>query len=338
MQGVRFGNYDVFLYATMLHTTSPLLKEIYCESHRYEPWALYGSPRRVGRYRFPNVLYVEANIREGMLADVWGQLFGKADFTDSLARRYEKSSLNHQRALVAAMRGDWTRKNIADLIAETCRILSCGIFKERFEYTEALGFLALFMPVRNLRDRVLALYQPLCIPHFLKFELKLLYFCERYAEKRDPSWITRCIAQCAYLSRFLIEETPYDDPSVMKREMEKVMDQWGSSPQIRDRRLWLLRHHRDAVREALLAERDILQHVDEFGSYSMRSKITVKNCLKFIQFIATFEELKHIYAVQTARVLNQIMKNKNLEVSETRIQDLLEALASPSVARWQDRS
>jgi hypothetical protein len=327
MQGVKLDGRWVFLYSTMLHTASPLLKEIYCESHRLEPWAVRGSERRMGRYAFPNVLYVEARERDALLETIPRALAEEPDWVPALMQRFKAASRIHQRCLAGARRGDWRRATIESLIDATCKVLSCGIFKEVFEYGNALDFLGRFMPTTRLRDRVLALYQPLCIPHFLKFELKLAYFSALYAGERSELRVAQCIAQCAHHSRFFIEDTPFDDPAVMRKEMDGVIAVHGGADSIFAHRKSMLRRHRDAIREALLAERDILQILNEQGRYTLGTKLIVKNCIRFVQLIATYEEIKHIFTVQTAKVIGTILKARDLACEDTDITALLLSLS-----------
>ena len=324
MKGIIHENHYVFLYVTMLHTKAPLLKEIYCESHRYEPWAVYGSERRIGHYVFPNALYIERNLREKLLRDIHLHLREKQDYFDEMYRRFRESVIKFERHLFRAVREDYSRENLSGLLEETAKILSSGIFKEVFEYKDAMNFLSAFMPVHKLQDRILALYQPLCIPHFLKFELKMHFFAEQFAQDYNEKWINRCIDQCAHLSCFLIEDSNYDDPDFMRGELEKIIANNENDPQqIRELRLSILRRHEDAVIDTIQAESDILQYMDEYGGYTLNSKIIVKNCIKFIQMIATLEELKHIFSVQTAWVIKKVFKKLGMDLEKTDIRSLL---------------
>ena len=318
MLGTRHGNHQVYLYQTMLHTRSPMLKEIYCESHRYEPWAVEGVRERYGRYLFPNVLYIESERREALLARIPELLADRPEYADSVERRLRGCALALERTLACARRGLPAAADLTELLAGTARMLSFGILKEAFEPEQAMAFLGSYLPVEPLRPRVLALYQPQCLPHFLKYELKLLFFAAHYALRRDEAWVTRCIAQAAWLSRFLVEDTPFDDPAAMRAELERVVADHGGEPlRIVARRQALLENHRRARREALLAERDILEARARFARCTARTAMVVKGSLKLIQLIATCEELKHIYAVRTGRRLNGWLKGLGLEVADT---------------------
>lgn len=319
MLPVRFGRHDVYLYESMFYTRSPLLKELYCESHRFEPWAVNGDPQATGRYVFQNVLYVDAGDRARLLADVLRRLESEPSYEAQVEARFKEASRRLCRHLVRVRRGDHRRENVAALMDATVRVLSAGIFKEVLEPNPAMGFLAAFMPVEPIRASLLDLYQPLCLPHFLKFELKLLYFARRYREDGGAAWVSRCIEQCAYLSKFLLEPTPLDDPRAMRAKMEEAADP--------DRkRQELLQNHERVVERSLLAERDILQHLAETGTYTLRSKRVVMNCLRLIQFISTYEELKHVQAVQAARALRRVMLARRLDLDTTMRADLLARL------------
>jgi len=317
---VRFGRHDVYLYESMFYTRSPLLKELYCESHRFEPWAVNGDPQATGRYVFRNVLYVDAGDRARLLGDVVRRLESEPSYQSQIEARFKEASRRLCRHLVRTRRGDHGPQNVGALMDATVRVLSAGIFKEALEPNPAMEFLAAFMPVGPVRAALLDLYQPLCLPHFLKFELKLLYFARRYREDRDERWVSRCIEQCAYLSKFLLEPTPLDDPRAMRAKMEE------SDP---GKRRELLRNHERVVERSLLAERDILQHLAETGTYTLRSRRVVMNCLRFIQFISTYEELKHVQAVQAARALRRVMEAHRMDLETTMRADLLERLRRP---------
>ncbi|HYV50073.1 MAG TPA: hypothetical protein VFA20_34695 [Myxococcaceae bacterium] len=317
MLPVRFGRHDVYLYESMFYTRSPLLKELYCESHRFEPWAVNGDPQATGRYVFRNVLYVDAGDRSRLLADILRRLESEPSYQSQVEARFREASRRLCRHLVRTRRGDHGRENVAALMDAAVRVLSAGIFKEALEPNPAMQFLAAFMPVEPVRANLLDLYQPLCLPHFLKFELKLLYFARRHREDGGEAWVSRCIEQCAYLSKFFLEPTPLDDPEAMKAKMDE------SDP---GKRGELLRNHQRVVERSLLAERDILQHLAETGTYTLRSKRVVMGCLRFIQFISTYEELKHIQAVQAARALRRVMEAHRLDLDTTLRADLLKRL------------
>ena len=338
MLPVRFGQHSVYLYESMFFTRSPLLKELYCESHRFEPWAVHGDPQATGRYVFRNVLYVNAADRDRLLGDVLRRLESEPAYQSQVEARFREASRRLDRHLVRARRGDHGRDNVAALMDATIRVLSAGIFKEVLEPNPAMAFLAAFMPVEPVRASLLDLYQPLGLPHFLKFELKLLFFTRRYCEDRRDLWVARCIQQCAHLSKFLLEPTALDDPEAMRAKMEEEIAACGGSPDAIDRkRRELVRNHERVVERSLLAERDLLQHLAETGTYTLRSKLVVMSCLRFIQFIATYEELKHIQAVQAARALRHVLQGRDLDLETTMRAELLERLeatratsASPS--------
>jgi hypothetical protein len=316
VQPVRFGRHDVYLYESMFYTRSPLLKELYCESHRYEPWAVNGDPQATGRYVFRNVLYVDAGDRQRLREDILRRLESEPSYQGQVEARFREASRRLARHLVRARRGDHSRQNVAALMDATVRVLSAGIFKEVLEPNQAMDFLAAFMPVEPVRASLLDLYQPLCLPHFLKFELKLLFFARRYREDGDEAQVSRCIDQCAYLSKFLLEPTPLDDPREMRAKMQEAIGE--------GKREELARNHQRVVERSLLAERDILQQLAEAGTYTLRSKRVVMSCLRFIQFISTYEELKHIQAVQAARALRRVMEARGLDLELTTRADLLE--------------
>lgn len=311
----------------MLFTVSPILKEIYCESHRYEPWAVCGNEEKYGEYKFENSLYIKSSLRDELLSHITKELQNSPEYLWKLINRYKLSSIRLKKYQFLASKGDYSYDNIRKLIDETCRVLSCGIFKEVFEPEQAMSVLAAYIPVKDNRDKILSLYQPLCIPHFLKYELKLLYFSEKYAEKKDEKWIFSSIERNAHFSRFLIEDTPYDNSELMKEQMENVIARCGGNPlSVKKERLRLLKHHRETVKNSILAGRDILQAMDDFATYQLRSKIIVNNIIRFIQFIATFEELKHIFTVQTGKIIKDILKKKRMDIEKADIKKLLNSM------------
>jgi hypothetical protein len=328
MESVPFKNQSVFLYHSMLYTQSPLLKEIYCESHRYEPWAVHGDERRIGEYRFPNVLYVETALRERLLGAIPELLQERPGYAGLVMGRFRAAS----RALGSGLRRLPLRRDASvarALFDVTGRVLSSGVFKEAFEPAAALRFLGDLMPVAELRGDVLALYQPLCLPHFLKLELKLLHFASRLAATGKKVWVRRCIEQSAHLSRFLMEDTPLDEPEAMRAKLEELIEREGGRAEgVAERRRKLIRNHEDAVAASLRAERDILQRLDDFGRYTLRTKQVVMGCLTFIQFLATYEELKHIQTVQVARAFRMLMDREGLGVATTGSEDLWRALST----------
>jgi hypothetical protein len=328
MEGSLHKGWWIWPYATMLYTRSPLLHEIYCESHRLEPWAVRGEASRYGHYAFPNVLYVAAEERSALLTEIGDRLSAGPDYAFSVIDRYSASARRLLERIRAARRAARPSAALADeLVEEACRVLSSGVFKEALEPTQAEALLARDLPAGAIRDRLLMLYQPLCLPHFLKFELKVLAFAERWCLSQDRRAIAGAIAHAAHLSRFFLEDAPLADPEAMRAELERAIERCGGDPEaLRSERRRRLDEHQRAVRDSLAAERDILARMDKVGRYSLATKSTVAALLRFIQFIATLEELKHILTVEAAKALRGVLDRAGLAIESTGRRELLAAL------------
>jgi hypothetical protein len=330
VQGVAHGNHVVYLYETMLYSESPLLKEIYCESHRWEPWAVRGRERRYGTYAFRNVLYVDRDDREALLGEIATALLHDPSYADSVRGRFDEASRALLRSLRCVRQGAHDRASVEELLTLTGRVLSSGVFKEVLEPDQALELLAGLMPVASIRTPLFALYQPSCLPHFLKFELKLLYFAARYAANGDAFWVRACIDQAAHLSKFQLEPTALHEPQAMRQKLREVWEANGASAKsLAAARANMLVRHREAVLAADRAEAEIIASLTSAGRYQLRTISAVRGLLAFIRFIGTFEELKHILTVDAAKTLARVMRKKRLALERTASEALLAALTSP---------
>jgi hypothetical protein len=326
MEGASFKGHRVWPYASMLYSRSPLLQEIYCESHRLEPWSVYGHQTRYGHYPYPRVLYVPEAERAALLAAIPERLLDGPDYAAEVIARHQAAAKRLLGLLGRARRGVVDRWLADELIEETCRVLAAGVFKEALEPAALGALLAEIMPVQALGARLLALYQPLGLPHFIQFELRMLFYARRHAEDPDPRWIDRAIERCAHLSRFLLEEPPLAQRDRMAAELE----QRGREPQaLAAERRQRLEGHRSAVASSLEAERDLLAELDRAGRYTLHTKMTVAALVEFVQFVATFEELKHVLAVEAAKVLRRTIAAAGLPLESVDRERLLAAL-SPS--------
>lgn len=329
MKSVLFREHHVYFYHSMLYTRSPLLKEIYCESHRFEPWAVRGDARRMGYYRFPNVLYVERDVRDRLLSEIGPRVMDDPGYPLAVQARFTAASKELARAIRHTRLGRTGPADLDRLIGLAARVLSSGVFKEVLEPAHVAGLLSDFIPPETVREALFRLYQPLCLPHFLKLELKLLHFAHRYEESgRDEDWVQRAIAQCAHLSKFLLEETELHRPDAMRQKLLETVETWGGAEGVRRRRLALLDRHRAAVDAAHTADEEILGCLDRFGRYSLRAKLVVMGLLRFIQFVSTAEEIKHIQVVQAARALYLVMAERGLKVETTGREELLAAVTA----------
>ncbi len=300
MQPIVYGDDYVYLYASMLYTRSPLLKWLYCESHAWEPWAVRAQEARYGVYRFPNVLYVNRQARDTLLAEIVSRLRSDPSYVAGLARRFEAEA----RCLPAGH------------LQTVARVLSVGVFKEVFEAPQALDFLSYYLPVEKVEQEVLALYQPACLPHFLKYELKLLFYAEAFA-RGDDGAVPRFVRYAAHHSRFLLEDTPLHDPAAARAAMAQVVSRCGSPTAIRRERKRLRSRHQAALAGALDAEGRVLGAADEYARMTLRSRLVVQQAIRFIRFIATWEELKHILVVEAAHRFRQTMDARGLDVETT---------------------
>jgi hypothetical protein len=331
MEGACHDGYWIWPYQTMLYTRSPLLKEIYCESHRLEPWAVTGEASRWGHYAFPNILYVPEEERRLLLDSIPERLASGPSYALSVIDRFDRSARRLVRLLILSKRAPAAQ--LADaIVEESSRVLSSGVFKEMLEPDGAARLLSRFMPLAGIRDRLLALYQPLCLPHFLKFELKLLFFAARFAEDAREIHVESAIESCAHLSRFLLEDAPLSEPEAMRAELVRTMERFDRSPEaIRSERARRLGDHARAVEDAFLAERDLLLAIDRIGRTTLHTKRTIAAILRFISFLATFEELKHILTVEAARSLRRFIDHAGLPIEAVDRRAILRRSVSSTV-------
>lgn len=296
MQALRSGPWDVFAYDSLLHTRSPLLRWLYCESHAYEPWAIAGVDERLGEYRFPNVLYVPHDEREAWLDRVFDDVLD----VRGQARSIELRFVNEGRRLIQCVR----RRDLEGLLYAAPRFLSVGVFKEALTDEALLVLFGQFFPASAAKPLLPALWQPRCLPHFLKFECRALFAAERGDVKGG-------IARAAHHSRFLLEDTPFHDPQAFAEYLKTL------GPKPRSRRLKLLREHRAAIARADRAEATLLALMARFGRHTLDSKLRVHALLRFVRFVATAEELKHVLLVEAARVLRLELDRLKLRIEST---------------------
>jgi len=323
MEAMRSGDFDVFAYESILHTRSPLLRWIYCESHALEPFAAFGSSARQGEYRFPNVLWVEHRRREALLDRIFGELTSTPGWALDVERRFEGQLWALLRSLGRARRRP-TASTIDVLLRDTTRYLSVGVFKEALSDEGLEVFFGQFVPASRIRPLLAPLWQPRCVPHFLKFELRALFAAERLQHGR-PRALELGIERTAHHSRFLVEDTPFHSPSTFLRHLEELGATAGRRG-VRALRLRRLAEHHRARARASRAEAAILDEVERFGRHTLEVKLRLHAMLRFVRFVATAEELKHVLTVEAARICRKVMDSKSLEIESTSRDVLLGAL------------
>jgi hypothetical protein len=313
MQGVDVGEHTVFLYDSWLITRSPILKHIYCESHRYEPWAIRGDDDPVGAYPFPGVLYVDALGRRALLAEIRSGLLWSPRFFYDVERRFRHKGRELLGLAHRARRGERSVALLEALVRAAGQALSIGALKEVLEPDDVVKLLARFVPLHVARAHVLDLFQPLCMPHFVKVEHAVLCFAERYARSKTNAArrgiVRRAIERSAHHARFLLEPTELADRRAMRT---RLASEGKNADAIRARRRALLRRHRRARARSLLAQHSILRAAIEVGPASLHARHTLMALIRMAQLIATWEELKHILCMIAAREIRRMLDDAQL--------------------------
>jgi hypothetical protein len=331
MQPLRFRDDDVFLYRSWLFSESPILHDIYCESHRFEPWAVDGSPLRAGRYTSPGVLAVAHAERAELLARIPERLIESARTVDEWEARFRHAV----RALMVrrrALRDQPLDVGALDRVLESAaRVLSVGVLKEKLEPEDARALLVRFVPDRVLRAHLLELYQPLCLPHFVKLEAALLFVAARFARARTPAKrravVRAAIERHAHHARFLLEETELAAASAMRDHIEGAMNEHGASARaLRDARARVLAANAARRADALRAARAIKRALVDAGEPTARARATLAGIVRAIQFVATWEELKHILVMDAARDVRRVLDRVGLPARGTSSDELRAAM------------
>lgn len=334
MQPLRFRDDDVFLYRSWLYSESPILHEIYCESHRFEPWAVDGSLLRVGRYTSPGVLAVSHVERAELLARIPERLMDSPRTVDEWQARFRGAA----RALIVRRRA--LRRAARDVAAldrvleSAARVLSVGVLKEKLEPEDARGLLQKFVPDAVLRVHLLELYQPLCLPHFVKLEAALLDAAARYARARTPAQRKRAVRTAierhAHHARFVLEETELAAPRAMREQLERLVAAHRTVRALRLERARVLganaRRREDAMRAARAIKRALADDLEA----TPRARATLSGIVRAIQLVATWEELKHILVMDAARDIRRVLERVRLPAAGTTVDELRAALQRES--------
>lgn len=337
MQPLRFRDDDVFLYRSWLFSESPILHDIYCESHRFEPWAVDGSPLRVGRYTSPGVLAVPHLERDELLARIPERLIESPRTVDEWEARFRgaaRALIVRRRALRVALRG--RRTNVAaavDRVLESAaRVLSVGVLKERLEPEDARLLLRKLVPDSALRTHLLELYQPLCLPHFVKLEAALLDAAARYARARTPAKRARAVRHAierhAHHARFVLEETELAAPREMRAQLDALVALHRTARALRVERARVLAANAQRRQDAMRAARTIKRALLDVGEPTPRARATLAGIVRAIQFVATWEELKHILVMDAARDIRRVLDRVGLPAAGTSVEELRRAIRS----------
>ena len=318
----------------MMHTRSPLLRRIYADSHRHEPWAVMGLDEPLGTYRFDNVLAVARTEREQLLDRIFDDTLNQAGFTRAVELRFSsevKRQLSLRRSVSQATRQSRQLKKSRDpvlqLINSTSKVLSVGVFKEALTDDAIKLLLGQFTATRALTPLLPRLWQPECLPHFLLFELRSLFAAERMLQVGTRRSLRPGIHRAAHHSRFLIEDTPFHEPTAFQAHLETLVSQnGGTAASLRAARLQRLAEHRESLARAKGAEQEIIEIVNQFGRLTLTSAVRLRQLIRFIRFLATAEELKHVLAVEAAKTLRMTLDQLKLPIETTGVDELTAAL------------
>ncbi|MBN2358306.1 MAG: hypothetical protein JXR83_02575 [Deltaproteobacteria bacterium] len=328
MEGFRYRDDVVFLYGARLYSESPVLHEIYAESHRWEPWCLVGQEQRYGSYRLPGALYIPWQQRAELLARLKPLLLSGPGPGAAIRGRIEAEARQLLRLVRELRRRPARREEVERLLHLASRVLSVGVVKEALEPEEARALLTHFVPDRVAAGQVLALYQPLCLPHYTKLEARILWHAARCAAARDPrrrsAEVRACIARAAHHARFLLEPSELSTPAAMRGAFAERMASHGST------RRKLLAARRDVLQQnararlaSHLAAQELLRAAVGLGPATLLARRTFMELVRLIQWVATWEELKHILVMEAAAEVRRILQRHGLPFTATREELLL---------------
>ncbi|MBX7100110.1 MAG: hypothetical protein K1X89_20515 [Myxococcaceae bacterium] len=318
---MRFGRFEVFLYESMLDTRGPLLKELYCESHRQEPWALHGTSSPWGVFWFPGVLAIDAQERARELGWLRQQLVQAPGYALEVEQRFAAECRGLLKRLHALRAG---RGDARQVFLSAGRVLSSGIFKEVLEPQALAEALEGFLPLGALRSRLPALYQPRCLPHGLKQHAMLLFAAAHLpARGRDrAAHVRRAALRSGYLSAFAMEDAALDAPRAMEAALEALKRRFGTPRRLLAQRRALFARHRARVRESEALEAELLSAAASAGPATLSSRRTLRGLLRMVAFIATSEELKHVLALRAIRGLRSEVERRGLSLETATLSKL----------------
>lgn len=335
MEGYRFLDQQVFPYRTMLFSSSPLLQEIYVDSHRFEPWAVLGRMEPVGRVPFARVLYLDAAERQRLLDDIVVRLDDHPAYADEVEARFRQCL----RTLVTSRRvaRRWLHSPttpvpvvaIEALIDTAARVLAPGIFKEVLSVDDVTAWLERVMPVRPLRASLMSLYQPLCLPHFMVFELRLLGGAARLSTGEPSADVVRAtIDRCAHLARFQLERHELHDDGVMHDRLSSLVDHHGGTEGLQAAIAAAHHRHHHAISTAIAAGDLVRRVARHAGPGTFRQRRRVHGFVRMLHLVATLEELKHTAALEAVSTLRAVIETLDLQVESTDRRTLLGACHS----------
>ncbi len=317
MLGIHHKEDVVYLYSTWLYSDAPVLHDLYAESHRWEPWAISGDEERHGAYRFPGALYIPSRQRTALLERVAPGLLSGPGYGAAVRARVEHEARQLIRLVRTLRRKPATRRQVETLLHLAARVLSVGVIKEVLEPEAARGLLRHFVPDQVAREQVLFLYQPLCLPHYTKVEARVLWHAARFVGARTTlgrtAEVRACIQRAAHHSRFLLEPTALAAPGAMRQAFEERITQHGSTRQaLLAARRGVLRHNARARAASVAAAQTLLRAHVALGPATLLGRRTFMELVRFIQWVATWEELKHILLMDAVREVRRVMERLDL--------------------------
>lgn len=330
MQGFRHGDDVVFLYGAWLYSAAPVLHEIYAESHRWEPWCILGQSRRYGRYRLPAALYIPWQQRASLLGQLQPMLLSGPDAGAAIRSRVQREARTLLHLVRRLRQRPARRDDVERLLHLAARVLSVGVIKEALEPEEARAVLGHLVPDRVAREQVLALYQPLCLPHYSKVEARILWHAARYAAARSirqrNAEVRTCIARAAHHARFMLEPGELSTPAAMRAAFaERTANHGATKKRLLAARRDVLQQNARARQASQQAAQELLRAQLALGPATLLARRTLMELVRLIQWLATWEELKHILVMEAAREVRRVMQRHRVPCTATR-DELLQVL------------
>lgn len=329
--GIQHREAVVYLYSTWLYSDAPILHGLYAQSHCWEPFAVAGEESRYGRWPFPGALYIPRRERNALLGSIGPSLLAGPGYGAAVRARVEGEARRLLRLLRRMRASRAGAVEVEAALRGAARVLSVGAIKEVLEPEQARALLGHFVPDTVAREQVLFLYQPLCLPHYTKVEAAVLWHASRYVAARSPRLaqkeVRACVDRVAHHARFLLEPTHLAARGAMRALLEERAGGHGRSPQrLLAARRQVLRHNARAREASVRAAQTLLRAHVALGPATLEGRRTFMELVRFIQWMATWEELKHILVMDAVREVRRVMDRHQVPHTAT-LETLLAALA-----------
>jgi hypothetical protein len=321
--------FDIIDFEKIVKTDCRIHQQMYVESFKKQPQVMLGREDIISYTEVrPGFLQLEKGSLEKFNDRVREKILSTPNFAVHLQRlmedsleRLERACLDVEATIYPEMAPE--SEGVSRLYDEVTTYMSFSELTYGFPYAELKRIIEDCVPQEQAGKIYFDIQLPKRMSHYLLFHTRLLGLAEAALTSGEQPNYEKFIREYAFLSTVLIEPTPYEDPVLLKKAVEGLLEKYGyDREKIRaeKRAVEAKSTETNARREAAI------NYLFDRCDNGPTNRVLLAHLVDLISDIVDMEEVKHYWQLRTLRNFREIIDSCGLDRKTVTIQDLCRCL------------